>query len=76
MRRKIVKIDEEKCNGCGDCVPSCAEGAIKITDGKARLIGESLCDGFGACLGTYPLGAITIEKRAAETARSLRTYHS
>ena len=66
MRRKFVKIDEDKCNGCGDCVPSCAEGAIKIIDGKARLVGESLCDGFGACLGTCPQGAITIEEREAE----------
>lgn len=66
MLRKIVKINEERCNGCGDCVPSCAEGAIKIIDGKARLVGEALCDGFGACLGTCPQGAITIEEREAQ----------
>jgi NAD-dependent dihydropyrimidine dehydrogenase PreA subunit len=66
MLRKIIRIDEEKCNGCGDCVPSCAEGAIKIIDGKAKLIGESLCDGFGACLGVCPQGAITIEEREAQ----------
>lgn len=66
MKRKIVKIDEEKCDGCGLCVPSCAEGAIKVIDGKARLIGEILCDGLGACLGECPQGAITIEEREAE----------
>ncbi|MFC1979258.1 ATP-binding protein [Chloroflexota bacterium] len=61
--RKIVKIDEELCNGCGVCVPSCAEGAIQIIDGKARLISEKYCDGLGACLGECPLEAITIEER-------------
>jgi Fe-S-cluster-containing hydrogenase component 2 len=66
MLRKIVRIDEEKCDGCGDCVPSCAEGAIKIIGGKAKLVGESLCDGFGACLGVCPQGAITIEEREAQ----------
>ena len=64
--RKIVKIDEDKCDGCGQCVPSCAEGAIEIIDGKARLVGEGLCDGLGACLGECPQGAITIEERPAE----------
>ncbi len=66
MIREIVKIDEEKCNGCGDCVPGCAEGAIQIIDGKAKLLAENLCDGLGACLGTCPMDAITIEKRAAD----------
>lgn len=64
--RKIVKIDEEKCNGCGACVPRCAEGALKIIDGKARLVGEVYCDGLGACLGECPMGAITIEERSAD----------
>jgi NAD-dependent dihydropyrimidine dehydrogenase PreA subunit len=66
MIRKMVKIDEEKCNGCGLCVPSCAEGAIQIIDGKARLIADSLCDGLGACLGDCPVDAITIEEREAD----------
>jgi len=64
--RNIVRIDEEKCNGCGQCVNACAEGAIEIVDGKARLISEIYCDGLGACLGTCPEDAITIEKRQAE----------
>jgi len=66
MIRKMVKIDEEKCNGCGLCVPSCAEGAIQIIDGKARLIADNLCDGLGACLGDCPVDAITIEEREAD----------
>jgi len=65
-QRKIVRIDENKCNGCGACVPACAEGAIQIIDGKARLISEKYCDGLGACLGECPQGAITIEERTAE----------
>jgi len=64
--RKIVKIDEEKCDGCGLCVPSCVEGALQIVDGKARLISEVYCDGLGACLGECPQDAITIEEREAE----------
>lgn len=64
--RKIVRIDEEKCNGCGDCIPNCAEGALRIVNGKARLVAEKLCDGLGACLGTCPQGAITIEERPAD----------
>jgi len=64
--RKIVRIDEEKCNGCGVCVPACVEGALQIVDGKAKLISEIYCDGLGACLGECPQGAITIEEREAE----------
>jgi NAD-dependent dihydropyrimidine dehydrogenase PreA subunit len=64
--RKIIKIDEEKCNGCGQCVPACAEGAIQIIDGKARLVKDSFCDGLGACLGECPTGALTIEEREAD----------
>ena len=64
--RRIVKINEEKCTGCGLCVPSCAEGAIKIINGKATLISDKYCDGLGACLGECPVGAITIEERETE----------
>ncbi|PLX95362.1 MAG: ferredoxin [Desulfuromonas sp.] len=66
MLREIVRIDENKCDGCGLCVPACAEGAIKIIDGKARLIADNLCDGLGACLGHCPKDAIIIEKRNAD----------
>ena len=63
--RNIVKIDEEKCTGCGQCTTACAEGAIQIVDGKARLVSDSYCDGLGACLGHCPEGAITVEPREA-----------
>jgi NAD-dependent dihydropyrimidine dehydrogenase PreA subunit len=65
MKRKIIRIDERKCNGCGACIPACHEGAIKIVDGKARLSEDALCDGLGACLGECPQGAITLEEREA-----------
>ena len=64
-KRQIIRIDEEKCNGCGLCIPACAEGALKIIDGKAKLVSEVYCDGLGACLGVCPEGAITIEEREA-----------
>lgn len=61
--RKIIKIDEDKCNGCGECITGCPEGAIQIIDGKARLVSDLFCDGLGACIGTCPMGAIKIEER-------------
>jgi|Deesub1362A_J573_1020465.scaffolds.fasta_scaffold00347_27 NAD-dependent dihydropyrimidine dehydrogenase PreA subunit len=63
--RTIITIDEEKCTGCGLCVPGCPEGALQVIDGKARLVSEPLCDGLGACLGHCPEGAITVEERVA-----------
>ena len=65
-KRKIVKIDEGKCNGCGLCIISCAEGALHIVDGKARLVSDKYCDSLGACLGECPQGAISIEERVAD----------
>lgn len=65
VKRKIVQIDEEKCNGCGQCIPNCAEGALKIIDGKARIISDVYCDGLGACLGHCPMDAINIIEREA-----------
>lgn len=65
MIRKIIKIDEEKCNGCGACAEACHEGAIKMTDGKAKLTREDYCDGLGDCLPACPTGAITFEEREA-----------
>lgn len=66
MKRKVIQIIEEKCTGCGECISSCAEGALQIVDGKARLISDVLCDGLGACIGTCPEGAIEIIEREAE----------
>ncbi|TAL76866.1 MAG: 4Fe-4S ferredoxin, partial [Bacteroidetes bacterium] len=66
MKRDILKIDDELCNGCGLCVPNCHEGALQVIDGKVRLVSELMCDGLGACIGDCPEGAITIETREAE----------
>ncbi|MFA5079343.1 MAG: 4Fe-4S binding protein [Dehalococcoidia bacterium] len=66
IKRKIVKIDQDKCDGCGLCIMSCAEGALQIIDGKARLISDKYCDNLGACLSECPRGAISIEERQAE----------
>ncbi len=65
-KRQIIRIDQDKCDGCGMCVPSCAEGAIQIVDGKAQLLADRFCDGLGACLGECPQGALTIETRNAD----------
>lgn len=64
--RKVIQIDEEKCDGCGECVTGCAEGAIAVVNGKARLVSDVYCDGLGACLGHCPQGAISILEREAE----------
>ena len=64
--RKIINIDEEKCNGCGNCVTGCHEGALQIVDGVAKLVNEQFCDGFGDCIGECPTGALKIEERKAE----------
>jgi ferredoxin len=66
VKRKIIKIDEDLCTGCGECIPNCPEGAIQIIDDKARIISDIFCDGLGACLGYCPAGAISIEEREAE----------
>lgn len=65
-KRTIVKIDEELCNGCGVCISPCAEGALKLENGKAKIIREELCDGAGFCLGICPTGALSLEQREAE----------
>jgi len=66
MKRKIIRIDEDTCTGCGDCIPNCPEGALQMIDGKARLVSDLFCDGLGACIGHCPEGAITFEEREAE----------
>ena len=65
-KRKIIEIDESKCNGCGVCIPNCPEGAMRVIDGKARLISDLFCDGLGACIGRCPEGAISVIEREAE----------
>lgn len=65
-KRTIVKIDEELCNGCGQCISPCAEGALILENGKAKVIGDQLCDGAGFCLGVCPVGALTLEEREAD----------
>lgn len=66
MLRKIIRIDKEKCNGCGNCISGCAEGALALIDGKATLVKDNYCDGFGDCIGTCPTGALTFEEREAD----------
>lgn len=66
VMRKIIEIDDDLCDGCGNCVPSCAEGALEIIDGKARVIADFYCDGLGACLGECPTGALSITEREAD----------
>lgn len=66
MKRQIIQIDEDKCNGCGVCIPDCPEGALQMIDGKARLVSDLFCDGLGACIGTCPQGAISTVEREAE----------
>ena len=66
MRRRIIKINEELCDGCGECISSCSEGALEIVNGKAKLIKDNYCDGFGDCVGECHTGALTIEQREAE----------
>ena len=65
MKRKIIRIDEDLCDGCGNCIVGCSEGALELVDGKAKLVKEDFCDGFGDCVGTCPTGALVIEEREA-----------
>jgi ferredoxin len=76
LKRKIIKINEDKCNGCGVCIPNCPEGAIQIIDGKARLISDIFCDGLGACIGHCPQDAIKTEEREAEEYSERKTMEN
>jgi ferredoxin len=76
LKRKIIRIEEEKCNGCGLCIPNCPEGAIQLIDKKARLVSDLFCDGLGACLGHCPEGAIIIEEREAEAYDEVRVMEN
>ncbi|HUX54338.1 MAG TPA: 4Fe-4S dicluster domain-containing protein [Williamwhitmania sp.] len=73
MKREIIRIDRDKCNGCGNCISGCHEGALQLIDGKAALISELMCDGLGACIGDCPVGAITIEVREADAYNEVKT---
>jgi NAD-dependent dihydropyrimidine dehydrogenase PreA subunit len=76
LKREIITIDEEKCTGCGLCVPGCPEGALQIIDGKARLVSDLMCDGLGACIGDCPEGAIAIVEREAEPYDEAKVMHN
>lgn len=76
MKRNIIKIDEDKCIGCGLCITDCPEGALKIVNGKVKLVRESLCDGLGACVGKCPTGALVIEQREAEDFNEEEAKHN